>query len=147
MVELGDISKKLKILSLKRGSVFRMELFPQDGVTPKNKGDKSRTKYFVVLGVDGNKVSVCSTLINSEINPKRYNWIGPYQYLISASKYNFLEHKDRYVDCYQYIDLKYDKILDNAEYIGIIDEEDIVEIIKLLKSAPLINNEIERYNL
>ena len=66
MVGLGEFSKNLKTLSLKRGSVFQMELFPKDGVTPKNEGDISRNKYFVVLGIDGNRISVCSTLINTD---------------------------------------------------------------------------------
>ena len=49
-MKLGDFSSKLKGMSIQQGSVFRMTLFPKDGVTPKNEGDKSRTKYFVVIG-------------------------------------------------------------------------------------------------
>ena len=51
-MNLGDFSSQLKGLSITPGSVFRMILFPKDGVTPKNEGDKSRTKYFVVIGKD-----------------------------------------------------------------------------------------------
>lgn len=148
MVGLGDFSKSLKAISLKKGSVFKMELFSEDGVTPKNEGDKSRDKYFVVLGIDGNKISVCSTLINTEINPKRFNAIGMYQHLIYASDYDFLKGKDRYVDCYKLIEISYDRILDNADYIGVVKDEHLNEIIELLRKAPLITeNKLKKYDL
>lgn len=43
-MNLGDLSSQLKGLSIQPGSVFKMTLFPKDGVTPKNEGDVSRTK-------------------------------------------------------------------------------------------------------
>ena len=51
MIDLGS-NRKLKALALKTGSVFRMTLYPEDGITPKNTNDKSRDKYFVVIGID-----------------------------------------------------------------------------------------------
>ncbi len=148
MVGLGDFSKNLKTLSLKRGSVFKMELLPKDGVIPKNEGDKSRNKYFVVLGIDGNKVSVCSTLINTDINQKMFTWIAPYQHKILASDYEFLKGKDRYVDCFSFLEIDYDRILEAAEYKGTIKEEHMEEIIELLKTAPRVKaNKLKKYGL
>ena len=40
-MNLGDFSSQLKGLSITPGSVFRMILFPKDGITPKNEGDWS----------------------------------------------------------------------------------------------------------
>lgn len=141
-------SKALKTLSLKRGSVFKMELGPKDGVTPKNKEDVSRTKYFIVMGVDNGRVMVCSVLINSQINPKLFNIIGEYQHLINSSDYKFLNGKDRYIDCTKLIELQYNRVLDNAEYIGIVSEDLIKEIIDLLHKSPFIKPRVIReYNL
>ena len=148
MVGLGEFSKNLKTLSLKRGSVFQMELFPKDGVTPKNEGDISRNKYFVVLGIDGNRISVCSTLINTDINQKMFNWIAPDQHKILASDYEFLNGKDRYVDCFTFLEIDYDRILETAEYKGTINEGHMAEIIDLLKTAPKVKtNKLKQYGL
>ena len=148
MVGLGDFSKNFKALLLKRGSVFQMELFPKDGVVPKKEGDKSRNKYFVVLGVDGEKISVCSTLINTDINRKMFNWIAPYQLKINAADYEFLNGEDRYVDCFTFFEIDYERILESAEYKGAINEEHMVEIVKLLKTAPKVKaNKLIKYGL
>ena len=141
-------SKALKTLSLKRGSVFKMELSPKEGVIPKNKGDVTRTKYFIILGIDNGQVMVCSVLINTLINPKLFNIIGEYQHLISAEEYEFLNGKDRYIDCTKLIELRYNKILENAEYIGAVKEDLINEIIELLHKSPFIKDTIlKAYNV
>lgn len=130
-----DISL-LKEMSIQRGSVFRMELFPQDGVTPKNPGDTSRNKYFVVLGVDQEKVLVGSLLINTEINISKIRVIAPYQHCIYPETYNFLHDKFRYVDCYLVKELSYQRVMQTAEYIGLINEDDMVKVLELTKSSP-----------
>lgn len=148
MVVFGEMSRGLKVLTIKRGSVFKMNLLPEDGIVPKNIEDKSRDKYFIILGVDGNRISVCSTLINSEINSKLFNIIGEYQHQIYAEEYEFLNGKDRYVDCYKLIELDYGKILNNGEYIGTVKDELVKEIIDIVRKAPLITEyKLRKYGL
>lgn len=62
---LGDLST-LKALSIDVGSVFKMTLTPKDGIKPKNEGDSSRDKYFVIIGKTEDSVIIGSLLINSE---------------------------------------------------------------------------------
>lgn len=148
MVVFGEMSRGLKVLTIKRGSVFKMNLLPEDGIVPKNIEDKSRDKYFIILGVDGNRISVCSTLINSEINSKLFNIIGEYQHQIYAEEYDFLNGKDRYVDCYKLIELDYSKILNNGEYIGTVKDELVKEIVDIVRKAPLITEyKLKKYGL
>lgn len=130
-----DISQ-LKSMSIQRGSVFRMELFPKDGVTSKNVGDISRNKYFVVLGVEQEKILVGSLLINTDINISKIHIIAPYQHCIYPETYDFLADKFRYVDCYLVKELLYERIMETAEYIGFINEEDMSKIVKLTLSSP-----------
>lgn len=123
-MKLGDLSL-LKEKMIKRGCVFRMTFYPADGVTPKNPGDTSRNKYFVILGISGNKILIGSFLINTEINQNLARILAPYQLRIKASDYDFLEGKDRYIDCYQMKKLEFSRVLEEAQYIGELLEKDI----------------------
>lgn len=143
-----ETSKALKILSIQKGSVFRMELKPTDGVTPKHLGEKSRDKYFIIVGIDKGKITVCSTLINTEINKKLFNIIAPYQHQINASEYEFLNGRDRYINCFRLIELDYNRIIEEAEYIGIIKPELLQELLSLLRKSPQIKPEqLKRFQL
>lgn len=138
----------LKRMSLVPGSVFRMELFPEDGVTPKNEGDISRHKYFVVLGIDNGSILVGSVLINSEINSSLIRVIAPYQHCIYPEDYQFLNNKFRYVDCFLIKELPFDRIMESAEYIGIINDADLSKIKELAISSPANRpNILKRYGL
>lgn len=138
----------LKRMSLVPGSVFRMELFPADGITPKNEGDVSRNKYFVILGIDNDSILVGSVLINSEINSSLIRVIAPYQHCIYPEDYDFLNDKFRYVDCYLIKELSFDRIVSSAEYIGIINETDLSRIKELAVSSPANRpNVLKRYGL
>lgn len=117
-MNLGDFSSQLKGLSITPGSVFRMILFPKDGITPKNEGDISRTKYFVVIGKDKDSILVGSLLINSEVNANLINAIAPYQHCIYPEDYSFLGGKYRFIDCYRIKELQFNSIIESAEYIG-----------------------------
>lgn len=132
---LGDF-QALKSLSLNVGSVFKMTLLPGDGVTPKNSGDADRTKYFVVLGIDDDSILVGAVLINSRINDRLFNIIGPYQHRICQENYGFLTKEESYVDCYRIKEINFNRILSDAEYIGILTEADITDIMLLTVSSP-----------
>lgn len=140
-MELGDISA-LKAHSINVGSVFKMTLYPEDGVKPKNEGETSREKRFVVIGKTDDSVVVGSLLINSEINDKLFMLIGPYQHCIYPDQYEFLNGKERFIDCYKIKEINFDRILQDGEYIGQIDPIDIQEAIRLTKDSPANNNRI-----
>jgi len=148
-MKISDVSA-LKEVAIARGSVFKMTLFPTDGVKPKNKGEVSRDKYFVVLGkssVEG-KLLVASVLINSEINSNKFSSIAYYQHALFANKYPFLKGKDRYVGGEWVFELDAKRISREAEYIAMIEEEDMREIIHIVNTAPTVKKYIlKRYNL
>ena len=136
-MNLGDLSSQLKGLSIQPGSVFKMTLFPKDGVTPKNEGDVSRTKYFVVIGKDEDSILVGSLLINSDVNINMVHAIAPYQHCIYPKDYSFLGDKYRYIDCYRIKELQFDQIIESGEYIGTISEVDMYKAIDLASASPV----------
>lgn len=80
------------------GDIYRMRLTDKEGVKPKNSGDTSRNKYFVVVGTttDGSIIGV--VLINTEINRNISQSLKDSHYRIKAEDYPFLG-KDRYLCC------------------------------------------------
>lgn len=136
-MNLGDFSSQLKGISIQPGSVFKMTLFPKDGVTPKNEGDVSRTKYFVVIGKDEDSILVGSLLINSDVNINMIHAIAPYQHCIYPKDYSFLGNKYRYIDCYRIKELQFDQIIESGEYIGTISKVDMEKAIDLANASPV----------
>lgn len=136
-MNLGDFSSQLKGISIQPGSVFKMTLFPKDGVTPKNEGDVSRTKYFVVIGKDEDSILVGSLLINSDVNIKMIHAIAPYQHCIYPKDYSFLGNKYRYIDCYRIKELQFDQIIESGKYIGTISKVDMEKAIDLANASPV----------
>ena len=57
-MKLGDSLASLRQLSIQQGSVFKITLYPHEGVTPKNDCDNSRTKLVVFIGVENESVLV-----------------------------------------------------------------------------------------
>lgn len=137
-MELGEIAA-LKRHSIEVGSVFKMTLYPQDGVTPKNEGESSRDKYFVIIGKTTDGIVVGSLLINTNINDNLKDVIGPYQHCIHPDQYDFLNGKDRYIDCYRIKELTFERLLKDGIYIGQIETDDIAEATKLAKVSPVNN--------
>lgn len=136
-MNLGDLSSQLKGVSIQPGCVFKMTLFPKDGITPKNEGDISRTKYFVVIGKDQDSILVGSLLINSEININMVKAIAPFQHCIYPKDYSFLGDKYRYIDCYRIKELQFNQIIESGEYIGTISEVDLNKAIDLTNASPV----------
>lgn len=136
-MNLGDFSSQLKGISIQPGSVFKMTLFPKDGVTPKNEGDVSRTKYFVVIGKDEDSILVGSLLINSDVNINMIHAIAPYQHCIYPKDYSFLGNKYRYIDCYRIKELQFDQIIESGQYIGTISQVDMEKAIDLANASPV----------
>lgn len=146
-MELGDIDV-LKAHAINVGSVFKMRLYPEDGVKPKNEGETYRDKRFVIIGKAQDSVLVGSLLINSEINGNLFTKIGPYQHCIYPDQYEFLDGQERYIDCYKIFEFDFNRILDTGDYVGQITPNDIGEAIKSAKDSP-VNNAytLKKFNL
>lgn len=98
-MEISKIQlQSLATKTIQSGEVYRIELTSNEGVKPKNEGDISRNKYFVVMGVTEDGSLIGFVLINSEINPNISPRAKAGHYKILASDYPFLQ-KDRYVCC------------------------------------------------
>ena len=144
---LGEI-EVLKKAQIKIGSIFRMQFYPKDRVTPKGEQAIARMKFFVIVGVDaeGNYVGV--SLINTNVNINFARIIAPFQHCIYPEKYEFLKGQYRYVDCYSIRDIEEARIAKNAEYIGYLDEADLTQVHALLRESPAIDpSTIKRYGL
>ncbi|MDE5606440.1 MAG: hypothetical protein K2I68_03970 [Bacteroidales bacterium] len=143
-MEFRKFSLELRRLTLKRGSVFKMTMFRQDGIVPKGENSTSRDKYFVIIGTTDDSVLIGTVIINTDINARLYNKIASYQHQLKATDYDYLDGKDRYVNCYELFEFSYDRILDKAEYIGLVEEPDMDYIIHKLQSSPAIRKGILR---
>lgn len=146
-MEIGEL-RPLKEMAVKPGSVFRMRFFPQDGIVPKDAGDTSRDKYFVILGKNNEGDLVALSLINTEINENLRQRIGAFQYQISSSDYEFLNGKDRFVDCYDMKEVASERIVEQGDYAGLISETDLKSIIKLVNDSPIVSvAKLRRYGI
>ena len=135
MMELDTFPEELKRRALDVGQVLRMEMFPKDNVQPK-KGKSSKEKRFVIIGKDGDTV-VAALLINSNINENLFMQIGPYQHLIRCDQYGFLDH-DSYVDGYLIREFDASRVLESAQYLGSLLQEDLNESIQRAIDSPKI---------
>ena len=143
---LGDDSA-LKGAMIRPGSVFRMTLTEEEGITPKG-GSSTRVKYFVIAGIDeeGNYVGV--SLINTDVNVHLARIIAPFQLCIYPDRYSFLNGKYRYVDCYSIKHINRSRILQEAKYIAQLEETDLDEVKRLLKTSPTMDpRTIRQYGL
>lgn len=146
-MKLGD-HEALKKSVIKVGSIFRMVFYPQDGITPKGENAVNRTKYFAIVGVDSEGRYIGAAIINTNANINYAHKIAVYQHCIYPDKYEFLDGKYRYVDCYRLRELETQRIIENGEYADSLDDEDISKIRELIKSSPTIDRStIEQYNL
>ena len=125
-VQLGKLAKK----SVFPGDIFRLEFTKQEGVMPKNKDEKSRNKYFVVLGttIDGSIIGF--VLINTEINRNVSSRMQSLHYKIKVTDYPFLG-EDRYICCGEF------KQINTTEFFkrfqgGVVGrlKEDHLEVVK-----------------
>jgi len=136
MVQLKDILS-LSPMNLFPGSVL---LGPMPGV--------DHLKYYIVAGVSGDKLCVCSVVINSQINQfiqKRPHLLER-QFEISDKNYSFLSHLS-YVNCAQPIKLKASLLSGNEfSLVGVLEEGDLSEIrTQIVASGMLTEEEIEMF--
>lgn len=133
MLELVVFPEALRKQALEIGQVLKMDMYPSDRVTPKRNADH-KEKRFVIIGKSEGKV-VAALLINSEINHNLFLKIGPYQHLIRAAQYDFLDH-DSYIDGFSLREFEVSRVIESASYLGTINQEDLLESINHVCESP-----------
>ncbi|GAO28319.1 hypothetical protein [Geofilum rubicundum] len=131
------------------GRVFKMTLSIEEGVTPKNPGETTRDKLFVVIGFD-NDIIIGVLLINSKVNRNLPNSLKDLQYPISAVDYDFLRHNS-FVDCSSIKPIKIEKFKEQFDWknsFSPIKKDDLELIIGAVKESPSVTPKIlKRFGL
>lgn len=125
MMEISrEVLGKIASDAIVPGEVYRMKLTRDEGVVPKNEGEDSRNKYFVVLGVNGDGSVVGFVLINTNVNRNIPVNLRKSHYLIKVEDYAFLE-QNRYVCCGELKEIEttvfFNRFLDGA--VGRLSDE------------------------
>lgn len=129
----GDALLRIAATSIKVGDVYEITMTEANGIKPKP-GDKSRDKYFIVLGFDSNGIAYGGVIINSRINQNLPGYIKMYHLPIKHSKYPFLRY-DSFVDCVQ-LKVAYPNKFNEWNYLGQIESDDVELIIGTIKESP-----------
>jgi mRNA-degrading endonuclease toxin of MazEF toxin-antitoxin module len=114
-------------IHLRAGDVYRMSLTEKEGITPKNPGDESRNKYFVIIGNDGAGNLIGFVVINSTINQNLPARIKDYHYPIKAGSYPFLK-KDSFVNCSEIKSIdqsKFNRLFSSKSFQGTLNIDDL----------------------
>jgi hypothetical protein len=142
MATIGDIcpelSSKVTEANLKKGAVFRMILTEQDGITPKD-NEKDRLKYFIVVGftTDGKVVGV--VIINKHINKHFYtNELYQEHYPLRVINYKDVFTRNCFADCTSIKPIDRQRILNEAEYRGNLNDEDFPLIYDMIVNSKKI---------
>ena len=133
MLELDVLPEAIRKQAVEIGQVLRMDMYPSDRVTPKKNADH-KEKRFVIIGRYENRL-VAALLINSNINKNLYLKIGPYQHLIKAEDYDFLDH-DSFIDGFSLREFDESRVLKSAKYLGCINSDDLKEAIRHVCESP-----------
>lgn len=136
MMELGAFPDELRKQAIEIGQVLKMEMFPEDRVKPKP-GKVSKPKRFVIIGYSDDGGVLASLLVNTRINERMFARIAPYQHLVKAADNDYLDH-DSYVDCYTVREFSSERVLESAEYLGHIKDDDQAECLEHVRQSPAI---------
>lgn len=136
MMELDIFPAELRGRAIEVGQVLKMELFPEDRIKPKN-GKDSKLKRFVIIGrtEDGNVLA--ALLVNTKINDNFFTTIAPYQHLVKAEENDYLDH-DSYIDCYTVREFDASRVLEKAEFLGTVKDDDLEECLEHVRQSPAI---------
>ena len=132
-----SFNENLREIAISAGSVF---LGPCE--------DIDHEKFIVIAGVEGEKVLVCTVLINSVINQyilKRPKMLAC-QVEVKATDYDFLSH-DSYINCAQPIKAKFEHFKhDEYKYCGLLSEQDFEQVKQcIINSGALTDEEINMF--
>ncbi len=131
----SDILDSLTRSTVSVGDVWRILLYPENGITPKA-GDSSRNKYLVILGIDDDGNVYGGVVINSRINDRIPIAIQDLQMPIRKSVYPFLDH-DSFVDCSKLMVVRAETFA-KWEFKGVISQDDVALISGTLRESPLV---------
>lgn len=146
MMELGAFPAELRKQAIEIGQVLKMEMFPEDRVKPKP-GKVSKPKRFVIIGYSDDGGVLASLLVNTRINERMFARIAPYQHLVKAADNDYLDH-DSYVDCYTVREFSSERVLESAEYLGHIKDDDLAECLEHVRQSPAIKPYVlKKFNL
>ena len=146
MMELDSFPAELRKQAIEIGQVLKMEMFPEDSVKPKP-GKESKPKRFVIIGRTDDSGGLAALLVNTRINEKMFSQIAPYQHLVKAADNDYLDH-DSYVDCYTVKEFNSERVLESAEYLGHIKDEDLAECLEHVRQSPAIKPYLlKKFNL
>lgn len=137
---LGNAADKLAQDSLKVGDVHMLVLDKSNGITPKG-GDKTRDKFFVVLGFDKEGNVIGGLVINSNINYKLPSTITDYQLPVTIEQCPFLKHNS-YVNCSRLITADRSKFGKSTYRGEIKDSELLDQIVGTVKESPTANKKM-----
>lgn len=129
----NDSIKAIAKNTVKVGDVYRIKMDERNGIKPKA-GDKSRNKYFIVLGFDSEGNAYGGVIINSQINPNIPQSMKNCHLHIECSKYSFLDH-DSYVDCSKLKIANIEKF-GKWQYLGFFSLEDVQLITTTIQGSP-----------
>ncbi len=131
----SDVINSLTRSTVSVGDVWRIRLYPENGITPKA-GDNSRNKFLVILGFDDEGNIYGGVVINSRINDRIPVALQDLQMPIRKSAYPFLDH-DSFVDCSKLMVVRAETFA-KWEFKGIISQDDIELIAGTLRESPLV---------
>lgn len=131
----SDVVNSLTRSTVSVGDVWRIRLYPENGITPKV-GDDSRNKFLVILGFDNEGNIYGGVVINSRINDRIPVALQDLQMPIRKSAYPFLDH-DSFVDCSKLMVVRAETFA-QWEFKGIISQDDIELISGTLRESPLV---------
>ena len=131
----SDVVNSLNRSTVSVGDVWRIRLYPENGITPKV-GDDSRNKFLVILGFDNEGNIYGGVVINSRINDRIPVALQDLQMPIRKSAYPFLDH-DSFVDCSKLMVVRAETFA-QWEFKGIISQDDIELISGTLRESPLV---------
>ena len=117
-----------------------MPLTPKEGITPKNPGDQSRNKFFIVIGKDSNNNIYGIVVINFGINPNLTQYVKDIHYPISDTKYKFLDHNS-FVNCSkikQVTSRRFGEMFNKGSFKGVMLDDDLELIKDTLRDAETI---------
>ena len=105
-------------------------------------------KFYIIAGIDKDRICVCSVIINSGINPfilKRPQLLER-QLELNPEKYSFLSHKS-YINCAQPLQGSLQTFQDSAyQNVGTLETEDLKVVQdEITKSGMLTEEEIEKF--
>lgn len=139
MVQFKDLlsdssSRSVSLLQMSPGNIL---LGPMPNV--------DHEKFYIIAGVNVDKICVCSVIINSEINQfilKRPSLLAR-QMELSPEKYSFLSHRS-YVNCAQPIKGTFEYFqAPSFKLVGVLNKEDLMMVRQeIIKSGMLTDEEI-----